>query len=447
MFYKAVEIDSINYTAYFNLCSLYPEKKEIKDLALFVNKYNSLFLQNRKTYSEEMRNTILDFRRTVAFTFYKDRTVEDYFTNLLNLMYEFALNGMKDSVKYYLPVIKYLPEYFYSDEFYLPYVYQIGILYHALGDYKKRDSVLSEILSFSNSFFSVNMVFIRFGGEMPVVVMDKFLNHFSKRVEREKDNEEAIGRLTIALSTVIYPVVKWSIKEAEKIFRFMHRTSEITGIKGIKAEACYHWACIKARNNQIDSAIFYLEKFAEHGYVDKNYILSDPDLVEVRKDKRFEKIKRMIEQNINKKVIKEIENTKKEIKPLENFKIVTLDGDTTDIYSFPKRPLLIKFWGTGCGWCEKAVEDILKIKRNHPELTVVFINAWGNSAEEIKRYLKIRECSQFSNFILPKEEIKKVFAGSVGVPRFMLIDGKNRVIWSSRGYSPYMVKLIEELLK
>jgi len=65
----------------------------------------------------------------------------------------------------------------------------------------------------------------------------------------------------------------------------------------------------------------------------------------------------------------------------------------------------------------------------------------------LKTILK-KKCENFFAFILPEEEIKKLFGSkSVGVPQFMLIDSQNNVVWKGKGYSHFMGKIIRHLLK
>ncbi len=128
--------------------------------------------------------------------------------------------------------------------------------------------------------------------------------------------------------------------------------------------------------------------------------------------------------------------------PLQNFQVVALEGDTINISSIAK-PLLVEFWGISCGYCERALEILKKVKTKYPELTVALINVWQDDVKEVKKYVKQNGYNDFVYFVAPKntKEILKITA----VPNFFLVDVSGNIRWRGLGYSPYLEQLVEKV--
>jgi len=395
--YKAIAIDSTIPTAYYLLFLNTLTKGDTSNALKYWTKYYQLYPEDQDTrwriYSyveyqlkrqrEKYKKEILNIKRTLAMSLYQGEDLNVAMHYLLDYIYELALEQMKDSVEYYLPLIEKFP-YFTSNK--SPEVlYKKWVILDVLGRERKRDSLSS--LLFTKPDRRLCRIFSNFGKEMPYYLRDRFIhffiNYFKKKERLTKKDSSICNYLTFVFSELIY-----NVSEKEKIFETMLELGEKTGVKQFKKYAYYHWACIKAKNGEKDSAFFYLEKASVHGYAEKAHIIEDPDLVEIRKDKRFEKILQEIEKNMEEKVLKEIEKARENKKPLENFRIITLNKDTTDIYSFKKRPLLIEFYGIGCGWCEVALKNLKEIKKEFPHLAIALINIWKDQPYEIKNYIK-----------------------------------------------------------
>lgn len=107
----------------------------------------------------------------------------------------------------------------------------------------------------------------------------------------------------------------------------------------------------------------------------------------------------------------------KELKP---FTLPIYDSKDTYSYKAPhKKKVLINFWATWCTSCIQEIPILEKLKKDHPEVEFIAINA-GDTPRKIKKFLK----KHGFTYTVPMDRDKEVSKGLgiLSLPQTLVIE-------------------------
>lgn len=113
--------------------------------------------------------------------------------------------------------------------------------------------------------------------------------------------------------------------------------------------------------------------------------------------------------------------------------------------NFSGKYKVLEFWATWCVPCLKAVPHLNKLQRRLAGENIVFLSVGYESAEKVKTTL---EKVSFETIVV-SDQTKSIhtglgiqYMGTTPIPRTVLIDDKNRIVWYGNPR-----KLTEKMLK
>ncbi len=135
---------------------------------------------------------------------------------------------------------------------------------------------------------------------------------------------------------------------------------------------------------------------------------------------------------------------KLEGKAAPKFSLKTTDGKTITNDSFKGKLVLLDFWASWCGPCKKATPTMEALHKKHSKagLAVVGVNSLEDEPgpKEARDY-KAKGKYTFT-FAYDGDKVAKAF-GVSGIPQFVLIDRKGRVIETWFGFDDKIKKDME----
>lgn len=125
--------------------------------------------------------------------------------------------------------------------------------------------------------------------------------------------------------------------------------------------------------------------------------------------------------------------------PAPNFVLEDLEGNKVSLTEFAGRNVLLVFWATFCGWCERERPHLNKIAQKQGGKVEV-IAIVGEAKEAVKKYLQEREVSFPVYLDLGGEAQIKYLA--FGTPSHFIIDKEGRIAAIRPGYIDYQELLM-----
>ncbi|HOV33673.1 MAG TPA: TlpA disulfide reductase family protein [Candidatus Hydrogenedens sp.] len=129
--------------------------------------------------------------------------------------------------------------------------------------------------------------------------------------------------------------------------------------------------------------------------------------------------------------------------------IKKLDGTEVSLSSFAgKKAIVLDFWATWCGPCQKALPAMEKLARRYDPNQVAFlaINVWDGDVDAIKDFIKENDIKTVNMFLEKLEEKtddnrsmetsnKFMFRG---IPAIFVLDSNLKIQCYYSGYSPFL---------
>lgn len=102
---------------------------------------------------------------------------------------------------------------------------------------------------------------------------------------------------------------------------------------------------------------------------------------------------------------------------LDDFKLMTLDGEETSLYAYEGKTILINFWATWCGYCVQEM-PVLDAFNDRDDLVVLAISV-GENEKTVRKYIEENGYS-FEVFLDESGELGGKF-GVTGLPTTLFL--------------------------
>lgn len=102
---------------------------------------------------------------------------------------------------------------------------------------------------------------------------------------------------------------------------------------------------------------------------------------------------------------------------LDDFKLLTLDGEETSLYAYEGKTILINFWATWCGYCVQEM-PVLDAFNERDDLVVLAISV-GENEKTVRKYIEENGYS-FEVFLDESGELGGTF-GVTGLPTTLFL--------------------------
>ncbi|MDW7660118.1 MAG: TlpA disulfide reductase family protein [Bacillota bacterium] len=102
---------------------------------------------------------------------------------------------------------------------------------------------------------------------------------------------------------------------------------------------------------------------------------------------------------------------------LDDFKLLTLDGEETSLYAYEGKTILLNFWATWCGYCVQEM-PVLDAFNERDDLVVLAISV-GENEDTVREYIEENGYS-FEVFLDESGELGEAF-GVTGLPTTLFL--------------------------
>ncbi|VVP33135.1 Thiol-disulfide oxidoreductase ResA [Pseudomonas fluorescens] len=106
-------------------------------------------------------------------------------------------------------------------------------------------------------------------------------------------------------------------------------------------------------------------------------------------------------------------------------------GAPVELEDYVGKPLVVNLWATWCPPCRREMPVLAEAQRNHPELTILFVNQ-GEGQAVINRYLEA-ESLGLDNVLLDTGGRLGQHVGSMALPSSLFYDAEGRQVGSHIG--------------
>ncbi|MBU0808416.1 MAG: TlpA family protein disulfide reductase [Gammaproteobacteria bacterium] len=107
------------------------------------------------------------------------------------------------------------------------------------------------------------------------------------------------------------------------------------------------------------------------------------------------------------------------------------NGASVALHDYVGKPLVVNLWATWCPPCRREMPVLAEAQRNHPELTILFVNQ-GEGQGEVNQYLAA-EALGLDNVLLDSGGRLGQHVGSMALPSTLFYDAEGRQIGSHLG--------------
>ncbi len=130
--------------------------------------------------------------------------------------------------------------------------------------------------------------------------------------------------------------------------------------------------------------------------------------------------------------------------PAPDFTLKNLEGKEVSLSDFTGKNVLLIFWATTCGWCEKERPSLMKIAEEQKDKIEVLAIVW-EPEEIVKAYAEEKKINFTILFDTNGEAQVKYLA--FGTPNHFFIDKESKIVFKKPGYIPYenLLMLIQSL--
>ena len=244
--------------------------------------------------------------------------------------------------------------------------------------------------------------------------------------ETVKKKEDVLSDLTLQMKTLWDAHTKAEEPDSAKYYKELGYA--LAQVAGGATEQHYilYMVYSEVRNGNDDAAIDLIERLVEEGFTDYIKLKGSEDLKALEGQPRYDSLMQ---------VIKESRMADRINQPAPEFTLVSLDGDTVSLSDLRGKPVLLDFWGLGCGASRHATPYLKEFFQKHAgEIHVLGIEVWGSEPSEIKKHLQEHRVTYQT--LIGSMDLGKIY-GIKCVPTFFFIDAQGNIAFSQSGFAPF----------
>lgn len=117
-----------------------------------------------------------------------------------------------------------------------------------------------------------------------------------------------------------------------------------------------------------------------------------------------------------------------------NFVLEDLEGNKVSLFEFRGRNVLLIYWDSTCGWCEKERLDLIRFTQEQKGKIEVLAFS-REQKEELKKYVKEKEIN-FAILLDPEGKTQADYL-AIGTPNHFLINKQSKIAATRPGYASY----------
>ncbi len=234
--------------------------------------------------------------------------------------------------------------------------------------------------------------------------------------------------------------------KAESILRTMIETEGIDEqiVTELSPRVFYNAACAYAQKDQTAKAKAVLKEAILAGFKDREQILADEDLADLR-DERFEAMIDGLFAEQREAMIKKL--TEGEGLFPFDFEVTSVDGKPLKKDNYLGKVLIVDIWGTWCPPCRAEIPHFVDFYEKYQDrgFDIVGLNYEGDTtdAEVAKVKAFMEEFQMPYDCALGTEEIQQQVPNFRGFPTTLYIDREGKVRKVEVGFAPQMLPDME----
>lgn len=117
-----------------------------------------------------------------------------------------------------------------------------------------------------------------------------------------------------------------------------------------------------------------------------------------------------------------------------NFTLKDSEGREVSLTDYAGRNVLLVFWATFCGWCEKERPDLIRFTREKKNQIEVLVIVW-EPKKTVKKYISKKQIN-FPILLDSNGEVQVKYL-AFGTPNHFWIDKERRLVVTRPGYANY----------
>lgn len=223
------------------------------------------------------------------------------------------------------------------------------------------------------------------------------------------------------------------------------------------ADQDYQLACLSAQMGQTEAAYSALADAAVKGFKDLGRLKSDPALVSLHSDERWQQVEVFVDVNGAHGELPDQSATPPKPLPSQrqmpppakvnvkapDWTLADASGKALKLSDLRGKVVVMDFWATWCGPCKRSMPDIDRFAREHAsdDLVVLSVNVWERSQGVALDWFNQQNYAM--KLVFGDQNLTAAYEVQ-GIPHLCVIDGEGIIRYSQAGYHP---QLIDYLVK
>jgi thiol-disulfide isomerase/thioredoxin len=273
--------------------------------------------------------------------------------------------------------------------------------------------------------------------------------HLEAALRARPDHRKALcllARVSHAQAADLAPPLRTAryLQAAESVRRLRDTYKELTAQeRELLAPLLYDEACTFAVEGKPDKALDSLAEAVAAGLDAFEMVVTDADLVSIRKLPRFGDLLREVEQKARAHATTAAKLIIAETTPFSfRFELPSITGEEVDLDSLKGKLILVNFWGTWCPPCRKEISPLKQLLAKYGDegLTIVGINYERAADLDVKDTIRQFVAEHGIPFVclIGNDTTRNQVPDFVGYPTTLLLDRSGTVRAKVAGYRTFI---------